>query len=191
VETTPAVNYTSEPLEKLPAVESTPAVETTPVIIKKGHLKLPNEIIDNVLPTMRPAEQVVYLRLYRQSHGFNKNTCLISIPKLALLCRLSESQTRFAVRNVEARGYVKTLKIEQGARERGILFEVWTPVESTGLKLTPVEITPVESTPNKESIKKTDLKGVLCPDCKGTNWYYPEGVAKGVKRCPHEKIGRV
>jgi hypothetical protein len=170
-------------------VVSTPAVETTPVVSKKGFLRIPNEIIDNVLPTLRPPEQAVFIRLYRQSYGFNQNTCLISLTKLALLCRLSKSQTRIAVRNVEARGYIKQLKIEQGARERGILFEVWTPVETTPVKFTGVVSTGVETTPNKyKDLKDNYKREIFCPDCKNTGWYYPEGVAKGVRRCPHEKV---
>jgi len=27
-----------------------------------------------------------------------------------------------------------------------------------------------------------------CPDCGGSNWHYPEGVEKGVRRCTHEKL---
>jgi hypothetical protein len=90
---------------------------------------------------------------------------------------------------VEARGYIKQVKIEQGARERGILFEVWTPVEITPVKNTPVVSTPVVSTPNiDKDLKDNSKREGLCPDCKGTNWFYPEGVAKGVRRCPHARM---
>lgn len=188
VETTPGVKNTSALLEKTPVVETTPAVDSTPVPAKKGHLRVPNEIMDNVLPTMRPPEQAVFLRLYRLSHGYGKKSCLISLPKLALSCRLSESQTRFAVRNVEARGYIKQVRIEQGATIRGIEFEVWTPVESTPVRITPVDSTGVDSTPNKGNIKEISKNAVDCPDCKGSGWYYPQGVAKGVRRCKHEKL---
>ncbi|HEX8139721.1 MAG TPA: hypothetical protein VF544_19325 [Pyrinomonadaceae bacterium] len=27
-----------------------------------------------------------------------------------------------------------------------------------------------------------------CPDCGGSNWHYPEGVEKGVRRCTHQKL---
>lgn len=189
VESTPAVNMTSPPLEKLPAVETTPPVETTPAAIKKGYQRIPNEVMDNILPTMRPAEQAVYLRLYRLSHGFNQRTCLISLPALALKCHLSESQTRFAVRNVEARGYIRQVRVEQGAAKRGIEFEVWTPMETTPVKSAGVETTGMETTPNIiKNIKDITNRDILCPDCKNTGWYYPEGVAKGVKKCPHEKL---
>jgi hypothetical protein len=80
VETTAGLKNSSPLLEKTVAVVSTPAAETTPVQIKKGYQRIPNEVMDNILPTMRPAEQAVYLRLYRLSHGFNQRTCRMSIP---------------------------------------------------------------------------------------------------------------
>lgn len=27
-----------------------------------------------------------------------------------------------------------------------------------------------------------------CPDCGGSGWWYPEGEAKGVTKCRHEKL---
>lgn len=38
----------------------------------------------------------------------------------------------------------------------------------------------------KEIDKKDDA--VACPDCYGTNWWYPQGTEKGVKRCLHERL---
>jgi hypothetical protein len=45
------------------------------------------------------------------------------------------------------------------------------------------------------SIKDKDLKeidkredAVACPDCYGTNWWYPQGTERGVKRCLHERL---
>lgn len=184
MESAPAVESTSTPLQNVPAAETTPAPVSTPQPVKRGYLKLPHEIIDNVLPTMRPGEQVAYVQLYRLSHGFGKATCLISLPTLARKCRLSESQTRIAVRNVEARGYVKQLRIEQGARERGIVFEVWTPAESAPVKSTPVNSAPAETVPNKKDLKEQS-NSLTCSRCKNTGWWYPEGVARGVKRCDH------
>ena len=46
--------------------------------------------------------------------------------------------------------------------------------------------------PNKEKLLKENIKrggdASRCPDCMGTGFYYPEGTAKGVKRCAHKKL---
>lgn len=192
VESLSGVEFASEPLQKTPDVESTPGVESTPV--KRGFLRLPNHVVDNVLPTLKPAEQVVLLRLYRLSHGFGKSTCTVSLATLATACFMSESATRFAVRNVEGRGLIRSLGTDNSNSNkllRGMRFEVLiTP--ATGIDSTPgrESIPGVESKPIKGTNKRNNKSGefVECPDCKGSGWYYPEGVAKGVKRCAHTKM---
>jgi hypothetical protein len=48
---------------------------------------------------------------------------------------------------------------------------------------------PSTAAPNKERIKDSSKADASrCPDCMGTGFYYPEGTAKGVKRCEHRKI---
>jgi len=37
-------------------------------------------------------------------------------------------------------------------------------------------------------IEATDFSG--CPDCKGSGFWYPEGMEKGVKKCRHESMSR-
>lgn len=40
----------------------------------------------------------------------------------------------------------------------------------------------------EQQLKHTDLSA--CPDCHGTMYWYPQGAAKGVARCPHTNIAR-
>jgi hypothetical protein len=35
---------------------------------------------------------------------------------------------------------------------------------------------------------KLQIDASSCPDCKGTGYWYPKGVEKGVARCKHEKL---
>lgn len=187
VETTAPLKNTATTPQFTPAVVSTPPVISTP---KRGYLRLPNELVDNILPTMRPAEQVVLVRLYRLAWGNGQPTCHVSMATLAHKCFLSESQTRFAVRNVEARGYIKTVGVDLKGKSRGTTYEVLVRPDGGVETTAPTESTAgVETTHIKERDKKTDLKeGAMCPDCKNTGWYYPEGVAKGVRRCKHERL---
>ena len=178
VETTPPVKKEYAPLQKTPAVVSTPPVVSTP---QKGYLRIPNEVFDEILPTLKTAEQAVYLRLYRLSHGFNRTTCHVGLQTLANKCRLSLSQTRFAVRNVAARGLVRVVGVDLTSKERGTTYEVFAPVETrAGVEKRP----PVETTPNTRALTEQS-KQEPCPHCKDTGWWYPGGVAKGVKRCDH------
>ena len=56
----------SEPVRKVRDAETAPHAETAPV---RGHLRVPNEMLYNILPTLKPSEAIVLLRLYALSHG--------------------------------------------------------------------------------------------------------------------------
>lgn len=43
-------------------------------------------------------------------------------------------------------------------------------------------------TKETESVSLTEEQIKSCTDCGGSNWYYPEGPEKGIKRCKHEKL---
>ncbi len=177
-----------QPLQFTAPVETVVPVVST---AKRGYLRLPNEVIDNVLPTLRPGEAVVLLRLFRLSHGYGKTVCTVGLPTLANSCRLSVSQTRIAVRNVAERNLIRVMSVDSkngNNRSRGTIYEVLPQLAARAESTAPTESTaPMVSVPNKVLDKKKLLKGEFaCAKCKDTGWFYPEGVAKGVKKCEHE-----
>lgn len=147
----------SEPVRKVRDAETVPHAESAPV---RGHLRVPNEIIYNVLPKLKPSEAIVLLRLYALSHGFQKNACTVSLDKLASGCNLSRTQTRVCVRNLERKKLIKGLGIDNTNSQkelRGLHFEVRLP-SATRAEIAPhTKFAPrADSTPNKEeTIKET------------------------------------
>jgi hypothetical protein len=147
----------SEPVRKVRDAKIAPHAETAPV---RGHLRVPNEILYNILPTLKPSEAIVLLRLYALSHGFQKNTCTVSLDKLASGCNLSRTQTRVCVRNLERKKLIKgqgTDNTNSQKELRGLHFEVRLP-SATRAEIAPhTKSAPgAETTPNKEkSIKET------------------------------------
>jgi hypothetical protein len=147
----------SEPVRKVRDAETTPHAEIAPV---RGHLRVPNEVIYNILPTLKPSEAIVLLRLYALSHGFQKNTCTVSLDKLASGCNLSRTQTRVCVRNLERKKLIKgqgTDNTNSQKELRGLHFEVRLP-SATRAEIAPhTKSAPrAEITPNKEkTIKET------------------------------------
>src|SRR5215203_2588946 len=117
----------SEPVRKVRDAISASHAETAPV---RGHLRVPNEILYNILPTLKPSEAIVLLRLYALSHGFQKNMCTVSLDKLASGCNLSRTQTRVCVRNLERKKLIKgqgTDNTNSKKELRGLHFEVRLP----------------------------------------------------------------
>jgi hypothetical protein len=103
---------------------------------------VPNTVLDNLLPQLEPYEQLVYLRLYRLSHGFRTDTCLVSVDRLATACMISPSSTIRAVRDLERKGMVRRLEAKLGGKMsevRGNRFWVFRPHVS---QTAPVSRTP-------------------------------------------------
>ncbi len=44
----------------------------------------------------------------------------------------------------------------------------------------------LESLEHPAGVKPRDTSA--CPDCHGSGWWYPEGVAKGTARCRHLRL---
>lgn len=145
-----------------PSVTEAPAVSVIPV---RGVTAIPNAILDSLLPQIEPFEQLVYLRLYRLSHGFRSETCLIGLDRLATVCRISPSTAVRAIRELEAKRLIRRLQAKLGGKmseSRGNQFWVFRPPVP---QIAPVSQPPsvsqtpaVTETPNKEkdddSIKK-------------------------------------
>ncbi len=91
----------------------------------EGYLQIPNRIADHLLPLLSPHSQLVYLRLYRLSWGFNKPYCTVSLPKLAEKTQLSQSSVQRAVGDLEAKGLIrKAERIFGKSKVQGITYEV-------------------------------------------------------------------
>jgi len=127
VESASHAKINTEPVRKVWDAESASHADSAPV---GGHLRVPNEIIHRILPSLKSSEAIVLLRLYALSHGFQKNTCTVSLDKLASGCNLSRTQTRVCVRNLERKGHIKSLGIDNINSDkalRGFHFEVNLP----------------------------------------------------------------
>jgi hypothetical protein len=89
-----------------------------------------NGIFDRILPSLKPAEQLVLLRLYRLTRGFNKEVCRVTIGKLATSCNIGTTATRLAVQALENRGYIRRVGTDvanTNQNNRGIDFEMLLP----------------------------------------------------------------
>jgi len=165
---------------------------------QKGHLELPYQILDHLDRHLDPYEQAVYKQLYRLSWGFGKNRCRISNPKLAERTNMSEAMVKKVALKLVGKGLIEKAGSLQGyGKDQGVEYVVnapsWQLQRSSQLQQSRQ---PQESwQPQDSSIKERDLKEIdkrddalACPDCYGTNWWYPQGTEKGVKRCLHERL---
>ncbi|MEW6735402.1 MAG: hypothetical protein AB1489_29190 [Acidobacteriota bacterium] len=138
----------------------TPSAKLAPIPNTAGHTSIPNLILDGLLPQLRMQEQVVYLRLYRLSHGFRSNTCRVGFDKLANTCNLSRREVIRSIERLEILGLIKRLGCNFKAKmsvERGNLYEVNLPealsanqTQSAQQTSTVDETLSANQTPNKD-----------------------------------------
>ena len=155
---TPPVSHAPEGVSveaSTPSVGATPAVTLTPA---RGVTAVPNAVLDGLLPQLEPFEQLVYLRLYRLSHGFRNETCLIGLDRLSAVCKISPSSAIRAIRGLESKGLIRRLRAKLGGKMseiRGNQFWVFRPPvpQTAAVSQTPgvSQTTPFTETPNKES----------------------------------------
>jgi hypothetical protein len=171
-----------------------PSTEDSPNLLSaipdvRGHMQLPHRYTDHLPRWLSPDEQAVYVQLYRLSWGWGRDICFISNPKLSERSGVPETSMRRAVKKLIGKGLIEKTDRRFGGTEQGIEYRVFNLDRLTRQDRASIMDSPSTGTPNKERIKE-NLKADAsrCPDCMGTGFYYPEGTAKGVKRCEHRKL---
>lgn len=165
---------------------------------QRGHLELPYQILDHLDRHLDPYEQSVYKQLYRLSWGFGKDRCRISNPRLAERTNMSEAMVKKVAVKLVGKGLIEKVGSLQGyGKDQGVEYVVhapsWQLQRSSQLQQSRQlqESRQPQGGSNKEKeLKEIDKRddAVACPDCYGTNWWYPQGTDKGVKRCMHERV---
>jgi len=169
-QTTPAHSASAaqdelEPLHRAAdAQHATPAHQTTVA----GFTRIPNNLLDRILPTLDTYDQTLLIRLYRLARGFNSDTCRVSVPTLAKSCNVSERQVRKSIVKLEGRGFVQRVEQDFGNKNlalRGTTFKILisdpTPARRTTLahQTTPAQYaTPAPDAANKVNTQKENTQ---------------------------------
>jgi len=136
----PTIKKTPQKIQKQPSEAKTVA-KTVPmphispkrdeglsnsINIHSNFCKLDNDVSDKLLPRLSPSAQSVYLRLYRQSYGWNRNWASESLPKLAKSCNQSLQTIRKAIKELENLGCISK---EMSDYHRATVYKVYLPSE--------------------------------------------------------------
>jgi helix-turn-helix protein len=68
-----------------------------------------NEMVDDLLPTLDANEQVLYVRLFRLSYGFNRNYCTVSQSLLIERTGFSRNTVRTSLQSLAQKGWLKVM----------------------------------------------------------------------------------
>jgi hypothetical protein len=190
-------NDSQPPPDSQPQSDSQPLGDRQPLKEVKGYLRLPNTIVDSLLPTLDVYEQAVFVQLYRLSQGFGNYSCKVSLPTLQARSGVKATSLKQAISRLQARGIVEKISAEIGfGREQGITYWVSQDGRQTyGDWQAQGGSQPPHADNKRKDNKETNKKGGLtpeqiksCPDCNGVGMWYPEGPGKGVARCYHPSL---
>jgi DNA-binding Lrp family transcriptional regulator len=136
----------AEPLQTSAAEPITaPAIFSRP----EQHTRIPNEIFEDILPTLRTSEQSILLRLYRLTWGFQKDTCHVSMGKLGKACNLSSRQVTTCIQVLEKRRLIRRVHVDldnKNQHERGVTFQMLLPQAARAKSSAPVNISAAAKT---------------------------------------------
>ena len=160
--------------------------------------RVPNGILDRVLPTLSPYDQLVLLRLYRLSRGFGKEDCTVGYQTLAVACNMSSRQAQISVERLILAGWIERVDMVQGGQSRqgrGSVYRVNLPAATTKERGAIAQGSIAGDSTNKyKDINERIKRGAPardfsnCPDCEGRGYWWPEGFEKGVAKCKHKRL---
>jgi Helix-turn-helix domain len=93
--------------------QSRKAPQSSQVLRLKDHLDKAlffgffNEMVDDLLPTLDPNEQILYIRLFRLSYGFNRNYCTVSQSLLTERTGFSRNTVRTSLQSLAQKGWLR------------------------------------------------------------------------------------
>lgn len=155
-----------EKLDVQPLQFAAPEKFAAPAIFAhpEQHTRIPNELFETVLPTLKTSEQSVLLRLYRLTRGFHKATCQVSMGTLANACNLSSRQVTTCVQRLEDRQFIRRISVDlsnMNQQARGVLFEMLLPPSAPAKSAAPAKFAAPATVSAPEEIadnKKNTLK---------------------------------
>lgn len=139
-------------LDNLTTVDSLANLTTV-----KGTLHVPNSIVDVLLPALEPAAALLYLRLYRLSHGYRNESCIVGLQKLATATHTSQKTVQRAIDYLERRRLIVREGANLGGRTRGLQFRVRVPGSLANMTTLDKTATVAKTTTPDKMVKMTTL----------------------------------
>ncbi len=150
-----------------------------------------NEVADELLPTLDPAAQVLYSRLFRLSYGFNRNYCTVSQALLMERTGLSRNTVRTTLQSLVEEGWIKVASAGNrvSTSYRVILPREWEKYkEERGITSDPQNMT-VKQRPSKYDGQDMSLKdrGAIFASLEG-QFSDPQNITGTSEKSPNPMI---
>ncbi len=127
-------HHALEPLHDATVAHQTRVAHRTtvayPAIVETQYTSVPNDVWDEVMPTLNVYDQVVLWRLYRLARGHHSERCMVGLEKLAKYCNIGKRQVSVSVERLEKIGLIERLGADFGNKNkaaRGTIYKINLP----------------------------------------------------------------
>ena len=134
--------------------------------IHSNYCKLDNDISDKLFAILSPSAQSVYLRLYRQSFGWNRNWAAESLPKLTKACNLSLQTIRKSIKELITHGCIKK---EMSDYHKATVYRIFLPSEIGFCNNTPSNIAGLNINSQNNTTQIIDIHNSASKDSTSQN----------------------
>ena len=95
--------------------------------------KMDADVYDVLAKFQTPFERVVYLYLYRQSYGYNRQTCFTGLKAIIEWSQLSKNVVRRVLDSLEQKQHIKRIGRVNEKDIKGTSYKIYLPCEIPGL----------------------------------------------------------
>lgn len=102
----------------------------TKVDLSKGFIAIPTYLLDELAKTLTPTEWTLYLRLFRLSYGWHKDTCIVGLEALVEATNISRTILREALKSLQNRKLIQVIETINSKEIKGTKYRIYTLSES-------------------------------------------------------------
>jgi hypothetical protein len=106
-------------------------------IVDSEYTSVPNDVWDEVMPTLNVYDQAVLWRLYRLTRGHRSDTCRVGLEKLGKACNIGKRQVSTSLDRLVKTGLVERVGADFGnpnKKDRGGIYKVNLPAAQIAKK---------------------------------------------------------
>ena len=102
----------------------------TKLVLSKGFLAIPLHLLDDLAKTLTPTEWTLYLRLFRLSYGWHKDTCIVGLEALSQATNIGRTVLRETLKSLQNRKLIQVIETINTKELKGTKYRIYTLSEN-------------------------------------------------------------
>lgn len=103
---------------------------STKLDLSKGFIAIPTHLLDELAKTLTPVEWTLYLRLFRLSYGWHKDTCIVGLEALVAATNIGRTVLRETLKSLQNRKLIRVIETINTKELKGTKYRVYTLTEN-------------------------------------------------------------